>query len=299
MARIWRPIKEAFIGLVRHIAMTLSSISSVTVTLLFVSLLLMVTVNIQRFTYGIEETINIHVKVAQTHESVEDLSVIFSEIDAIAGVKTIIFSSKDDELDKFIESFGPDGKIFENYRGESNPLRVAYLVEIDEAANVETISAKIRDIEGIEAVQYGGIKVLELMDLLQGIRNGVYGLVIGLGIVAIFLISNTIKISIASRQKEIAIMRTVGAKNSFIRIPFIIEGFLIGIFGSILPIAFTIGGYVFVFNFLRGELLTPMFKLIEPFPLVLYLSGILMAVAAVVGSLGSYLSVAKHLRWTR
>lgn len=299
MARVWRPIKEAFIGLVRHMAMTLSSISSVTVTLLFVAIFLMVSINIQEFTFGIEDTINIHVKVAQTHEEVEDLSVIFSRIDSIEGVKTIVLSSKDDELDKFIESFGPDGKIFENYRGESNPLRMAYLVEIDEAANVEVISNQIRQVEGIEAVQYGGVKVLELMDILEGVRNGVYILVIGLAVVALFLISNTIKISIGARQKEIAIMRVVGAKNGFIRMPFIIEGFLIGIFGSIIPIIFTMLGYVFAYNFLNGELLTPMFKLIEPFPLVLYLSGILVAVAAFVGSLGSYLSVAKHLRWTR
>lgn len=299
MARVWRPIKEAFIGLVRHMAMTLSSISSVTVTLLFVAIFLMVSINIQEFTYGIEDTINIHVKVAQTHEAVEDLSVIFSRIDSIDGVKTITLSSKDEELDKFIESFGPDGKIFENYRGESNPLRMAYLVEIDEAANVEVISNQIRQVEGIEAVQYGGVKVLELMDILEGVRNGVYVLVIGLAIVALILISNTIKISIGARQKEIAIMRVVGAKNGFIRMPFIIEGFLIGILGSIIPIIFTMLGYVFAYNFLNGVLLTPMFKLIEPFPLVLYLSGILVAVAAFVGSLGSYLSVAKHLRWTR
>jgi cell division transport system permease protein len=280
-------------------AMTLSSISSITVTLLFVSLFLMVSVNIQQFTYGIEETVNIHVKILQTHESQEDLSRIYDEIEAISGVKDIEFSSKDQELTSFIESFGEEGKIFENYRGDSNPLRMAYLVNIDQASSVEQISNEIRTIEGIEAVQYGGVKVLELMDLLNNVRTGVYALVLGLTIVAIFLISNTIKLSIGSRQKEITIMRTVGAKNGFIRMPFIIEGSLIGLFGSILPIAFTIAGYVLMYNFLGGILLTPMFTLIQPMPLVLYLSGILLVVAIVVGSLGSYLAVAKHLRWKR
>lgn len=299
MFRIIRHIKEGFTGLVRHMAMTLSSISSITVTLLFVSLFLMVSVNIEQFTYGIEETVNIHVKILQTNETQEDLNTIYDQITSINGVKEVEFSSKDDELTRFIESFGEEGVIFENYRGESNPLRMAYLVNIDEASNVELISNQIREIEGIEAVQYGGVKVLELMDLLDNVRTGVYILVLGLTIVAIFLISNTIKLSIATRQKEITIMRTVGAKNGFIRMPFIIEGSLIGLFGSILPIAFTIGGYVFMHDFLGGILLTPMFKLIEPMPLVLYLSGILLAVAIVVGSFGSYLAVAKHLRWKR
>lgn len=299
MYRFFRPFKEGFIGLLRHMAMTLSSISSIAVTLLFVSLFLMVTVNIQEFTYGIEETVNIHVKILQSHESQEDLSIIYDQISVINGVESITFSSKDDELDKFIESFGEEGKIFESYRGESNPLRMAYLVDIDEASSVEEISVQIRDIEGIEAVQYGGVKVLELMDLLENVRNGVYVLVLGLMIVAIFLISNTIKISIATRQNEISIMRTIGARNSFIRIPFIIEGSLIGLFGAILPIAFTIAGYVFMYDFLGGILLTPMFELIDPMPLVLYLSAILLVVAILVGSLGSYISVAKHLRWKR
>ena len=299
MFRGIRHIKEGFIGLVRHMAMTLSSISSITVTLLFVSLFLMVSVNIEQFTYGIEETVNIHVKILQTHESQEHLSRIYDQIEVIPGVKDIEFSSKDQELTSFIESFGEEGKIFESYRGDSNPLRMAYLVNIDQASDVEQISSEIRTIEGIEAVQYGGVKVLELMDLLNNVRTGVYALVLGLTIVAIFLISNTIKLSIGSRQKEITIMRTVGAKNGFIRMPFIIEGSLIGLFGSILPIAFTIAGYVLMYDFLGGILLTPMFKLIQPMPLVLYLSGLLLVVAIVVGSLGSYLAVAKHLRWKR
>ncbi len=299
MFRIFRHFKEAFIGLVRHMAMTLSSISSITVTLLFVSVFLLVSVNIQQFTYGIEETVNIHVKILQTHESQEDLNLIYDQISVIPGVEEIVFSSKDDELDKFIESFGEEGAIFENYRGESNPLRMAYLVNIEQGENVESISTQIRQIEGIEAVQFGGVRVLELMELLNSVRNAVYVLVAGLGIVALFLISNTIKLSIATRQNEITIMRTVGAKNGFIRMPFIIEGSLIGFFGSLLPIGITIAGYYFLYDFLDGEMLTPMFQLIEPAPLVLYLSGLLVMVAILVGSLGSYIAVAKHLRWKR
>src|SRR5690554_845731 len=132
-------------------AMTLSSISSITVTLLFVSLFLMVSVNVEQFTFGIEETVNIHVKILQTHESQEDLNMIYDQISVINGVEAITFSSKDEELDKFIEPFGEDGEIFDLYRGESNPLRMAYLVDINEASNVEVVSNQIREIEGVEA----------------------------------------------------------------------------------------------------------------------------------------------------
>lgn len=299
MFRIGRHIKEAFVGLFRHIAMTLSSISTIIVVLIFVGVFLIFSSNIEQFTFNIEETVSIHVKVAPDYEGADQLSFLESSIESIPGVTLVTFSSKDQELDKFIESFGEDGTIFESYRGEINPLRMAFLVDVQQGSDVETISNQIRALEGIEAVQYGGVKVLELMDLLSSIRNSVYIFVIALGIIAIFLISNTIKLSIATRSTEISIMRTVGAKNSFIRIPFLLEGILIGLIGSILPIGLIVGGYIFLYDFLGGILITPLFELQQPIPLVLYTSALLVVVAVMVGLLGSYLSVRKYLRWKR
>lgn len=299
MRQLFRHIKEAFMGLLRHMAMTLSSISTITITLMFVGLFLLITLNVEQFTYAVEGSVNIHVKVDQNFEDDASVNSLGLKIRAINGVKAAVFSSKDDELDAMILSFGDDGAIFESYRGEDNPLRMAYLVEILDGADIEAVSVSIRELEGVEAVAYGGVRVVELLTILENTRQFVYILVAGLGIIALFLISNTIKLSIASRGLEISIMRTVGATNSFIRIPFLFEGLLIGIFGSILPIGLIWFGYIWMFDTMGGQFITPMFALVNPFPFIYYVSAAMLLIAMGVGLFGSGLSVGKHLRWKR
>jgi cell division transport system permease protein len=299
MTRILRHLKEAFIGLFRHMAMTLSSISTITITLLFVGLFLLITLNIEQFTYAVEGSVNIHVKIDPNYEDDVSVNTIGISIRSLAGVKAAVFSSKDDELDAMIASFGENGSIFESYRGPDNPLRMAYLVEIAEGVDIEVVATSIRTLEGVEAVAYGGVRVVELLALLENTRQFVYILVAGLGVIAIFLIANTIKLSIASRSLEIQIMRTVGATNGFIRIPFLFEGLLIGFFGSIFPIGVIVAGYIWMFDSMGGEFITPMFALVEPFPFVYYVASIMLLIAVGVGLFGSGISVGKHLRWKR
>ncbi len=299
MRRIFRHIKEAFIGLLRHLAMTLSSISTITITLLFVGLFLLITFNIEQFTYAVEGSVNIHVKVDPSFEDDASVNSLGVKIRALNGVRAATFSSKDNELDAMIESFGENGSIFESYRGEDNPLRMAYLVEIVDGADIESVAVSIRELEGVEAVAYGGIRVVELLSLLENTRQFVYILVAGLGLIAVFLIANTIKLSIASRGLEISIMRTVGATNGFIRTPFLFEGLLIGLFGSILPIGLIAIGYIWMFDTMGGQFITPMFALVNPFPFIYYVSVAMLLIAMGVGLFGSGLSVGKHLRWKR
>lgn len=299
MRRIFRHIKEAFTGLFRHLAMTLSSISTITITLLFVGVFLLITFNVERFTFAVEGSVNIHVKISPNFEDDASVNALGVKIRSINGVRSAVFSSKDDELDAMIESFGEQGSIFESYRGEDNPLRMAYLVEIVEGADIESVAVVIRGFEAVEAVAYGGVQVVELFSLLENTRQFVYILVTGLGLIAIFLIANTIKLSIASRGLEISIMRTVGATNRFIRTPFLIEGVLIGIFGSFLPIGLVSFGYVWVFDVMGGQFVTPMLALVQPFPFIYYVSATMLLIAIVVGLCGSGISVGKHLRWKR
>jgi cell division transport system permease protein len=299
MRRLFRHIKEAFTGLFRHIAMTLSSISTITITLLFVGLFLLITFNVEQFTYAVEGSVNIHVKIDPSSEDDATVNSLGVKIRAITGVKAATFSSKDNELDAMIASFGESGSIFESYRGEDNPLRMAYLVEITDGADIETVAVSIRGLDGVEAVAYGGVRVVELLALLENVRQFVYILVAGLGLIAIFLIANTIKLSIASRGLEISIMRTVGATNGFIRTPFLFEGLIIGLFGSILPIGLVSIGYIWMFDAMGGQFITPMFTLVDPFPFIYFVSVGMLLIAMVVGLFGSGLSVGKHLRWKR
>jgi len=111
-----------------------------------------------------------------------------------------------------------------------------------------------------------------------------------------FLIANTIKLTIYSRRNEIEIMRLVGGSNSAIKLPFVFEGFIIGLMGSIIPIIVTIYGYVIVYNKLNGIVLTELVTLIEPYNFVFYISLTIAALGALIGMFGSIRAVRKYLK---
>ena len=115
-------------------------------------------------------------------------------------------------------------------------------------------------------------------------------------IVTVFLIVNTIKLTISSRKREISIMRVVGASNVTIKGPFVVEGFLIGVFGSIIPIVVVVYGYYWVYNLLGGKLLTDIIVLLAPSAIVFKISLFIVLIGAVVGMLGSASAVRKYLK---
>jgi cell division transport system permease protein len=296
--KLGRHIKEGFVGVLRHSAMSVSSATAVTITLVLVSLFLLLTLNLQQITKNVEESVQIHVKILND-ASLEVVAATQKEIRDLAGVKLVTYSDKNAELDRFIASFGEDGRIFEMYRGDNNPLRNAFLVDVQKQAALDVLAAKIETMPGIESVNYGGENTLRLVAMMDSLSKGGLLLVSILSFLAIFLISNTIKITIYARAVEINIMRTLGATNHFIRFPFLIEGILIGLLGSIIPILLTIFGYQYLFMSLNGVLISNLFILRPVYPMVFQVSGILAGIAVVVGLTGSFISVTRHLRWNR
>ena len=121
--------------------------------------------------------------------------------------------------------------------------------------------------------------------------------VIALIVVTIFLIINTIKLTIFSRKREISIMRLVGASNFTIKNPFVIEGMFLGILGSIIPILITTYGYLAFYNHFQGYLFSsPLIKLIKPEPFIYYVALLVLVIGIIVGMLGSYRAVKKYLK---
>ena len=121
-------------------------------------------------------------------------------------------------------------------------------------------------------------------------------IVIALIFVTAFLITNTIKLTIYSRRNEIEIMRLVGASNTAIKLPFVIEGFIIGLLGSLIPVIVTIYGYIITYEKLNGHILTDIIKLISPFNFVFYVALVIVALGALIGMLGSLNAVRKYLK---
>lgn len=288
--------KTALQNIWRNGVMSVSSIFAVTITLVLILIIGVVAINIQDMTLSIEESLTVYVKM-ERDISDEKAQAIQEDIEAIAGVKSATFSSKDQELDKLIATQGEDGKkLFESYR-DDNPLGAAYVVEVKDASLLDEVATAIGDLENVRETNYGGDSTSNMVSTLKTIRNGGSIFVGALTILALFMIANTIKITITSRQTEISIMRMVGASNWYIRIPFMLEGIFIGIIGSIIPVLLMYFGYQFIYTQSVEFFNSSLIALREPFPFIYQCCGLVVALGSGVGLIGSYTSVRKFLKF--
>lgn len=288
--------RSATQGLIRHSTTAFSAISAVSMTLILMSLFMLLTGNITSFTRNIEADFRIHVSIDALTEA-EGIDALQEQIKKLPGVKTVTFSSKDEELNK-LKAENED--IFGMYEeGEANPLRDVFIIETQTPDDIETVTAALNEMEGINKAEYGGDGVSTMISFFKALRNGGFIFVAALSLLAVFLISNTIKMTIYARNTEIGIMRNVGATNGFIRVPFIIEGLMIGFLGSLLPMLLTYFGYGYLYHVLDGHFLSSMLVMrrVNPFASVICL--ILTGCGMLVGMIGSFLAVSKYLRWKR
>lgn len=289
-------VKTAFICIFRHLAMSLSAISAVTVTLLLFSTFLMIAGNISLFTKNIEDDLRIHVVLQPDVVKQAELDNVQKDIEGIQGVKKVTFSDADHELELMIKEHGED---FKMYRGKENPLSNAFFVSVKDADTIAAISKQIEQLDHVKQTMYGGTSVPKMVSMVDSIRFGGMIFVILLTLLALFLISNSIKMTIYARNAEIAIMRNVGATNWYIKVPFMLEGILIGLLGAILPCIFTYFGYPYLYEMLGGQIVTSLFGLQPIYPFTLQICAALLGFGMLVGLIGSFLSTTKYLHWKR
>ena len=288
--------KTSLINLWRNGAMTFSSIFAVTITLLLIGVISVLALNVQDISANIEEGVRIYVKLERSiDENTEN--EVGKQIKQLKGVASATYFSKDEELSKLIDKQGEDGKeLFESYR-DDNPLGAAYEVEAKDPTKLASLAKKIKDIPNVNSVNYGGVSTQSMVSTLNTIQTGGTVFIVGLVIVALFMISNTIKITITARSTEISIMRMVGASNWYIRIPFMLEGMLIGLFGAIIPILVLVYGYGALYNYTGGSLMSSMLVLKAPMPFIRDFSFILAGLGAGVGLIGSFVSIRRFLKF--
>ena len=297
---ISRPLKEGFRGVARHWGMSISASIAVTITLVMISLFMIFSFNLENFTKDIESSLEISVLVDYDYESKEQIDRIDSELNAITGVAEVTFSSKEQEFEYYLNSFEDTStrSAFEPFR-DDNPMHNAFYIEAKSGDVIESIATEAKQIEGVDTVSYGGQSTIDLVGAMSSVRKIGFVIVIAMTLLAVMLIQNAIKLTISSLKDEISIMRNVGATNRFIRSPFLIEGIITGILGSIIPIALSIGGYTYLYKVTGGHMLSNMFNLLSPDPFIYQLSIGLAAIGIVVGYVGSWISVTRYLRWKR
>ena len=278
---IKRHFKEGMKNVIRNGWMSVASIGAVTVTLILVGTFIMLMLNINQMAVKVEEDVQIKALIEVTADE-DDIRDLGDEIEAISGVESVEFSSKDDEFKNLIEDMGEQGKAWELYE-QDNPLNHAYIVKASEPQETESIAKQIERFDYVYKVNYGQDVVPKLFKFNNYVR-------------AIGLISNTIKLTIMARSEEIGIMKLVGATNAFIRWPFFVEGFLLGVLGSIIPITVLSIAYTYIYNSLIDQTAFPFVQLLPLNPFLWQLSLVIILIGAVIGMWGSGMSVRKFLK---
>ena len=288
-------IKESFQGVFRNFSLSLASMSCITITLILVGFSILLTVNVNNFTKGIEEDMTIVVFLDRKIDD-ENITRIKGEIEALGNIKEIEFNSKNDVKLSMQEDSEIFNSILSEYTDDNNPLQDTYLIKVEEIKEIGKTADKIGKIEGVDIVKYGEGAVEELIKIFDLVKRIMYIVVIALVVVTAFLISNTIKITIQSRSREIEIRRLVGASNAFIRQPFFFEGIILGFLGAIIPVIGCVFGYTYLYDKMGGQVFSAIIKLVSPSSVTSILIFGLTIIGVVVGAFGSYRAVRKYLK---
>lgn len=289
-----RHLREGFKSIYRNGWMTVASAGAVTVTLILVAVFLAVILNLNEVANKIEADVEIRVLIDRTANE-EEVKELREEISEVKGIEQILFASKDDELASLVESMGEEGQSWLLFE-QDNPLHHAYIVRSKSPDDIEKIATEIEGLDNVAEINYGKDFVERLFQFNKYARNIGLVLVVSLVLTAIFLISNTIKITIMARSTEIGIMKLVGATNGFIRWPFFIEGMLLGILGSLIPIVLIITGYHYLDTNVRSQITFSFFDLLPFNPFAWQLSFIILVIGTFIGMWGSVMSIRKFLK---
>ena len=290
-----RSIRDAFKSVFRNFSLSLASISCITITLIIVAVSIIASLNVENFAKEIESdlTIVVFLDSDTTKDEVKDLT---KEIKNTTNVESVTFQGKEEVKDQMSKESDTFKSVMSEWSKEDNPLKDTFKIKVKDATEISHTAKTIKKMDKVSLVRYGEGMVDKLVKAFTSIEKVAYGVVIALIVVTVFLIINTIKLTIFSRKREISIMRLVGASNFSIKTPFIIEGMFLGLIGSIIPVLLTTFGYLAFYKHFDGYLFTKLIELIKPEPFIYTTSGVVVVIGILVGMIGSASAVRKYLK---
>lgn len=290
---IVRSIRDSYKSVFRNFSLSVASIACTTITLILVAVAIVLSYNINENAKRIEKelTIVVYLNRETTPEVVEEIK---GKINNLKNVNNVEYKSKDAwKLE--MQSTSKTLETTLDYL-DSNPLLDSFVVTVNNVNDLKKTTETIKNIGGVKSAEYGEGMVEKIITAFDLIEKITYGIVIGLILVTSFLISNTIKLTIFSRKNEIEIMRLVGTSNTAIKLPFLFEGFIIGIVGSLIPVVLTIYGYIILFEKSNGYIFTEILTLVKPFNFIFIVAFILFIIGSFVGMFASFRAVRKYLK---
>ena len=286
-------LKDSIKSVFRNFSLSVASISCITITLILVAVAILLSENVNKFTDDIEKdvTIVVYIKKDATEE---DRNALDTKINLLSNIESVTFMSKEEIRKDMSKDSEGLGTILSEYDENTNPLLDEYLVKVKDTEKIGTTAKQIKDLSGVSQVKYGEGMVEELVKIFDTVKKIMVVIVIGLVVVTAFLISNTITIN--NRKRQIEIMRLVGASNSYIKMPFFFEGIILGFIGSIIPVLFSLYGYVYLYDKMNGILFTEVISLINPNQVMTHLIITLILIGVIVGAIGSSRAVRRYLK---
>ena len=278
---------EALKSLFRNRFMTIASILTVTLCMF-----LCVVFNIDHAATYLESQVemSIYLKEDLTTPQVMEVG---KHLKALPGVESVSFVNKDEALAQFKEQLGEQAGILEAVNG--NPLPASYSLSFDTPTHLKQAAVIVSEYKAVESVQYGQDIIEQLYKVAQFIRIAGAVIIVFLAGAELFIISNTIRLTVFARRREIQIMKYVGATNGFIRWPFIYEGVVIGIIGSGIASIFIWEGYQLVLAKINeaGLVFLPLMRV---YPFMMYIVLSLLIAGVFIGALGSAISLRKYMK---
>ncbi len=288
-----RNFRDALRSVLRNFSLSIASITCITITLVLVALSIVISANIDHFTKNLEDTLTV---VVYLNENVteEEKDKVIEGIKSLDNYDSYIYKSKDEWKEEMASTSSELGTTLSYL--DTNPLLDSIVVKVKDIKSLSYVASSIRNMDGVKSAKYGEDTVDKMILMFDVVSKVTIVIVLALILVTAFLISNTIKLTIFSRRNEIEIMRLVGTSNFAIKQPFIIEGFILGVIGAIIPIIITVYGYILFYEHFDGYLFSHVIELIKPSNLVWFVSIILVVVGGVVGMFGSNRAVRKYLK---
>lgn len=289
-------IGEGFSNTFKNKKSTGASLMIMCATMIIFGIFLILGENINHFVSEVESAQGIQVFI-NNDANQNQIDEIGDKIRRIDGVSTVEYKSKDDALNQMKEKFGDKQDLLSGYE-ENNIFPASYVVTLTDLNKSKTVQNQILTFENIKKITSKDETVSTLINLANGIKIVTGVILILLVIISIFIIANTIKLTVHARRKEISIMKYVGATNGFIRWPFIVEGMIIGVVASAISIAL-VGG---VYNVLAQKLVDSQFMQVINMSLVSFtemfnsIIFVYMLLGIGIGALGSVISMRKYLK---
>ncbi|MDQ0191353.1 permease-like cell division protein FtsX [Alicyclobacillus cycloheptanicus] len=292
--KLGRHLKESIKNLARNGWMTFASISAVTITLLILGISLVIAMNAQQMSSSVQGQLSISVFMKQSVTD-QQAAQVADQVRTMPGVRSVQLVTKAQGMASLQKDMKQYSSVLKGLKADDT-LPDKLVVKATDPRNTIALGQKLAKLPGVAEVNDGQQVVNKLFRFLDIVRNIGLVFVAALILTAMFLISNTIKISIFARRREIEIMKLVGATNWFIRWPFVFESLIIGVIGALIPYAVIVIGYHSLYMHTGGEFAVLVFQLVKTVDLAAKLAGVLFGIGIIIGIWGGIMSVRKFLK---